>query len=100
MHIGGGRFLQDLRPRTEARDRRAVGQQQAFAGEQPAHDLTGQGQAGRAALAGGLGADVRIGDVPDIVVLHVLLADAAQFAHDRHADLPQMLGVADTRRKS
>jgi hypothetical protein len=28
------------------------------------------------------------------VILHVL-ADAAQFMHERHADLPEMLGIAD-----
>jgi hypothetical protein len=31
------------------------------------------------------------------VVLHVF-ADAAQFVDDRHADLREMLGIADTRR--
>jgi hypothetical protein len=30
------------------------------------------------------------------VVLHVL-ADAAQLVHDRHANAPEMLGIADNR---
>ena len=38
----------------------------------------------------------RIGDARDVVVLHVL-ADAAQFMHDRHADAAEMLGIADPR---
>src|ERR1700732_3781159 len=52
-------------------------------------DLAGERQAARA-LVGGLGADHRIGDARDIVVLHVL-ADAAQLMHDRHADPAEML---------
>src|SRR6266436_6840217 len=37
---------------------------------QPAHDLAGKRQAARA-LVGGLGADDRVGDACDVVVLHV-----------------------------
>jgi hypothetical protein len=47
-------------------------------------------------LIGGLGADDRIGDACDIVVLHIL-ADAAQLVHDGDADAPEMVGFADTR---
>ena len=37
----------------------------------------------------------RIGDAHDVMVLHVL-ADAGQRVHDRHADLREMLGIADS----
>jgi len=73
-------------------NRGAVGQH-ALAGDQPVHDLAGERQAARA-LVGGLGADDRVGDACDIVVLHVA-ADAAHPVHDRHADPPKMLGIAD-----
>jgi len=53
------------------------------------------GQSARA-LVGGLDADDRVGDARGIVVLHVL-SDAAQFMQDRHADLPEMLGITDPR---
>src|SRR5271165_5019639 len=53
-----------------------------------AHDLAGERQAARA-LVGGLGADDRVGDPCDIMVLHVP-ADAAQLVHDRHADMSEM----------
>jgi uncharacterized protein (DUF433 family) len=88
-HAGAPGFLQYLDRGGD--DRRAVGQH-ALAGEEPAHDLAGQGQAARA-LVGGLRAD-RVGNARDIMVLHVL-ADAAQFMHDRHADAAKMLRVAD-----
>jgi len=92
LHIGGRRLLQYLDRGGD--DRGAVGQH-AFAGEEPAHDLAAEWQAARA-LVGGLRPDDRVGDARDIVVLHVL-AHAAQFMHDRHADLPEMLGIADPR---
>jgi hypothetical protein len=92
LHTGGRRFLQYLGGGGD--DRGVVGQH-ALAGEEPAHDFAGQGQAARA-LIRGLGADDRVGDARDIVVLHVL-ADTAQLAHDRHADAAEMLGIADPR---
>jgi hypothetical protein len=55
--------------------------------------LADERQAARA-LVGGLGAEDRVGDGRDVVVLHVL-ADAAQLVHDQHADMPEMIGIAD-----
>ena len=92
LHVGGGRLFKHLDRGGD--DRGAVGQD-TFAGDQPTHDFAGERQAARA-LVGGLGADDRIGDARDIVVLHVP-ADATQFVHDRHADLRQMLRIADAR---
>ena len=45
---------------------------------------------------GGLGALHRVGDAREIVVLHVA-ADARQPMHHRHANLGQVLGIADAR---
>jgi hypothetical protein len=40
--------------------------------------------------------DDRVGDARDIVVLHVL-GVAVQLVHERRADAPVMLGIADNR---